>query len=151
MLSLCVSVCLSVCLSVHLYLFSSWSTGLAEKLTGPQLIRKFPAFYRTRRFITAFTRARHLSLSWARSMRFLLSPSHFSKMYFNIVVSSKPWSSERSSFRLSHQDPVCPIRATCLAHLICWPTEWYLVRSTEHRAPCYAGISSWKKANACLF
>ena len=28
-----------------------------EKLTVPQLIKKFPAFYGTRRFITAFIRA----------------------------------------------------------------------------------------------
>jgi len=28
-----------------------------------QLVKKFPAFYGTRRFITAFTSARHLSLS----------------------------------------------------------------------------------------
>jgi len=35
---------------------------LLEKLTGLQLVR-FPTFYGTRRFITAFTRARHLSLS----------------------------------------------------------------------------------------
>jgi hypothetical protein len=34
-----------------------------------QLVNKFPAFYGTRRFITAFTRARHLSLSWARSIQ----------------------------------------------------------------------------------
>jgi hypothetical protein len=30
-----------------------------------QLVKKFPAFYVTRRFITAITSARHLSLSWA--------------------------------------------------------------------------------------
>jgi hypothetical protein len=36
---------------------------LLQKLTVPELVEKFPAFYRTRRFITAFTRARHLSLS----------------------------------------------------------------------------------------
>jgi hypothetical protein len=36
---------------------------LLEKITGLQLVRKFPAFYGTRRFITAFTTARHLSLS----------------------------------------------------------------------------------------
>jgi hypothetical protein len=40
-----------------------WSTVLLEKLTGLQLVQKFPAFYGTRRFITAFTSARHLSLS----------------------------------------------------------------------------------------
>jgi hypothetical protein len=39
--------------------------GLHEKVAGPQLVWKFPAFYRTRRFIIAFTSARHLSVSWA--------------------------------------------------------------------------------------
>ena len=33
-----------------------------------QLVKKFPKFYVTRRFITAFTSARHLSLSWASSI-----------------------------------------------------------------------------------
>ena len=32
-----------------------------------QLVKKFPAFYGTRMFITIFTSARHLSLSWANS------------------------------------------------------------------------------------
>ena len=36
---------------------------LLEKLTGSQLVKKFPEFYATRRFITSFTSARHLSLS----------------------------------------------------------------------------------------
>jgi hypothetical protein len=40
-----------------------WSRVLPEKLTGPQLVKKFHAFYETRRFITAFTTARHLSQS----------------------------------------------------------------------------------------
>jgi hypothetical protein len=40
-----------------------WSRGLLEKLTVSQLVEKFPAFDGTRRFITAFTRARHLFLS----------------------------------------------------------------------------------------
>jgi hypothetical protein len=31
----------------------------------PQLVKKFPASYGTRRFITAFTSARHMCLSWA--------------------------------------------------------------------------------------
>jgi len=34
-----------------------------EQLTGSQLVKKFPAFYGTRRFNTVFTSARHLSLS----------------------------------------------------------------------------------------
>jgi hypothetical protein len=34
-----------------------WSRVLPKKLTGLQLVKKFPTFYRTQRFITAFTRA----------------------------------------------------------------------------------------------
>jgi len=50
------------------YLLIPWRRVLLEKLTGSQLVQKFSAFYGTRRFITAFTRARHLSLSWASSI-----------------------------------------------------------------------------------
>jgi len=61
---------------------------LLEKLTGSQLVKKFPAFYGTWRFITTFTSARHLSLSWASSIQsipphptswrsFLILSSHF--------------------------------------------------------------------------
>ena len=48
------------------FLLTPWSRVLLEKLTDSQLVKKFPAFYGTQRFITAFTSARHLSLSWAR-------------------------------------------------------------------------------------
>jgi len=44
------------------YLLTSWSRVCLEQLTGFQLVKKFSAFYGTRRFITAFTSARHLSL-----------------------------------------------------------------------------------------
>jgi len=46
------------------------SRVLLEKLIGSQLVMKFHARYGTRRFITAFTTARHLYLSWARSIRY---------------------------------------------------------------------------------
>jgi len=42
---------------------------LTEKPTGFQLLKKFPAFYGTWRFITVLTSARHLSLSWATSIQ----------------------------------------------------------------------------------
>jgi len=41
---------------------------LLEKLTDSQLVKKLHAFYRTRKFITAFTSARYLSLTWASSI-----------------------------------------------------------------------------------
>jgi len=45
------------------YLLTPRNTTLPEKLTGSQLVKKFPTFYGTRKFITAFTSVRHLSLS----------------------------------------------------------------------------------------
>ena len=47
------------------YLLTPWCRVLLEKLTGLQLVKKFPTFYGTRKFITALTSVRHLSLSWA--------------------------------------------------------------------------------------
>ena len=46
------------------YLLTPWCRVLLEKLTGLPLVKKFPAFHATRRFITALTSVRHLSLSW---------------------------------------------------------------------------------------
>jgi len=46
-------------------LLTPWCRVLLEKLTGLQLVKKFPAFRGTRRFITTLTSLRHLSLSWA--------------------------------------------------------------------------------------
>jgi len=51
--------------SIVRYLLTPWRRVLLEKLTGLQLIKKFPAFHGTRRFITALKSVRHLSLSWA--------------------------------------------------------------------------------------
>jgi len=51
------------------YLLISWSWTLLEKLTGSQLVKKFHAFYGTWKFITAFTSARHLSLSRNKSLQ----------------------------------------------------------------------------------
>ena len=47
------------------YLLTPWSRVTLEKLTGSQLVKKLPAFYGIRRFITALTSPRHLSLSSA--------------------------------------------------------------------------------------
>ena len=47
------------------YLLTPRCRVLPEKLTSLQLVKKFPAFYGTRRFITAVTSVRHLSLSFA--------------------------------------------------------------------------------------
>jgi hypothetical protein len=46
-------------------LLTPWSRVLLEKLTSLQLVKKFPVFYGTQRFIITFISARHLFLSWA--------------------------------------------------------------------------------------
>ena len=50
---------------VRTYLLTPWCRALLQQLTGLQLVKKSPAFHRTRRFITALTSVRHLSLTWA--------------------------------------------------------------------------------------
>ena len=44
-------------------LLTPWFRVHLEKLTDLGLVKKFPAFYGTPRFITTFTSVRHLSLS----------------------------------------------------------------------------------------
>ena len=53
---------LTYLLTLLTYFITPWSRVLLEKLTGSQLVKKFPAFYGTRKFIAAFTSTRHLSL-----------------------------------------------------------------------------------------
>ena len=54
---------------INTYLLTPFCRVLLEKLTGLQLVKKFPAFHGTRRFITALTSVRHLSLSWANRIQ----------------------------------------------------------------------------------
>ena len=51
--------------TLYTHLLTPWCRVLLEKLTGLQLVKKFPAFHGTRRSITALTTVHHLSLSWA--------------------------------------------------------------------------------------
>jgi hypothetical protein len=48
-----------------------------ERLTGCQLVKKLPTFYGTRRFITALTSARHLSLSWASYLYYMNTVDYY--------------------------------------------------------------------------
>ena len=69
-----------------IYLLTPWSTVLLEKLTGSQLVKKLLAFYGSRKFSTAFTSTRHLSLSWARSIQSM--PLHPTSWRFILILSS---------------------------------------------------------------
>jgi hypothetical protein len=88
-----------------------------------QLVKKFPAFYGNRRFLTALTSARHLSLSWASPIQ--SSHPHSTSWRSILILSSHlrlglPSGLFHSSFptRTLYTTPPSPIRATFPAHLI---------------------------------
>ena len=107
----------------HLYLLTPWCRVLLEKLTGLQLVKKIPAFHGTRRFITALTSVRQLSLSWASPIQsiyphptswisiLILSTHLHLGLPSGLLPSGLP--SKTLYTTLSS-----PIRATCPAHLI---------------------------------
>ena len=70
----------------YLHSLTPCSTVLLEQLTGLQPVKKFPAFYGARRFITALTSARHLSLSWASSIQSI--PPHPTSWTSILILSS---------------------------------------------------------------
>ena len=94
-------------ISLLTYLLTPWSRVLLEKLTGLQLVKKFPAFYGTRRFITAITK-------WPSPVPILsqlnpvhTSTSHLLKIHLNIILPSTPWSLQwYLSLGFPHQNPV---------------------------------------------
>ena len=107
------------------YLLTPKSRVLLEKLTGSQPVKKFPAFYGTRRFITAFTSAGHLSLSWASSIQSIPPTSHFLKII--LILSSHlrlglPNGLFPSGFptKTLYTPLLSPIHATCHTQ---WRTE----------------------------
>jgi hypothetical protein len=117
-----------------------WSRVLPE--TDPQLAKKFPVFNGGRKFITAFKTARHLCLSWARLIQSVPS-SHFSRVLFNSILHLRLG---LSSVLLPSGFPtttlyahLCPTRVTCPPQLSLLDLiiRIYLVRSTQHKAPCY--------------
>ena len=73
-------------IQMYTYLLIPWSRVLLEKLTGLQLVKRFPASYGTRRFTIAFTSARHLSLSWASSIQSI--PPHPTSWRSILILSS---------------------------------------------------------------
>ena len=86
----------------------TWSRVLPEKLPGPRIIKKILAFNGTRRFITSFTNARHLSLFQARSIKSMTLHLTSEKNLFQSGPSTKTL----------YAPLLFPIRATCPAHLI---------------------------------
>ena len=106
----------------YTYLLTSWCRVLLEKLTGLQLVKKFPAFHGTRRFITALTSVRHMSLSWASPIQSIYP--HPTTWRCILILSTHlrlglPSGLFPSGFpsKTLYTSLSSPIRATCPAHL----------------------------------
>ena len=105
------------------YLLTLWCRVLLEKLTGLQLVKKFPAFHGTRRFITALTSVRHLFLSRASPIQSIYP--HPTSWRSILILSTHlrlglPSGLFPSGFpsKTLYTPLSSPIRATCPAHLI---------------------------------
>ena len=113
-----------------LYLLTPWCRVL-ENLTGLQLLKKFPAFHRTRRFITALTSVRHLSLSWASPIQSIYPHPTSCR---SILILSTHLRLGLPSGLLPSGSPTktlytplfSPIRATCPAHFITYLLTYLL-------------------------
>ena len=96
--------------------------GLLHTLLVHELVKTFPAFCGTRRFMIMFKTPCHLPMFWARLIQSNSSNPFFYKLQFNILPSAAMSSKWAVSFNFSHTNRVCvslvPIRAACPAYLI---------------------------------
>ena len=108
---------------IYAYLLTPWCRVLLEKLTGLQLVKKFPAFHGTQMFITSLTSVRHLSLSWASPFQSIYPhPTSWRSVvilliYLRLGLPSGllPSGFPTKTLYTPLSSPIC---ATCPAHLI---------------------------------
>jgi len=105
------------------YLLAPWCRVLLDKLTGLQLVKKFPSFHGTRRFITALTSVRHLSLSCVSPIQSIYA--HPTSCRSILILSTHLRLGLPSGFfpsgfpsKTLYTPLSSLIRATCPAHLI---------------------------------
>ena len=113
-------------LKILTYLPTPWSRVLLENLTGLQLVKKFAACYRTRRFITAFTSARHLFLTWTSSIQYI--PTHPTSWRSILILSSYLRLGLPSGLFLSGFHTKNPVHASPLPHTCYMPRQSHASR-----------------------
>ena len=129
--------------SLLTYLLTSWYRVLLEKLTGLQLVKKFPKFHGTRKFITALTSVHHLSLSWASPIQSIY-PHPTSWRSIQILSThlclGLPSGLFSSGFptKTLYTPLSSPIHAQPIPF---FPPTQYWVRNTNHLASHYASSS----------
>ena len=107
-----------------------WSRVLPEKLTDPQLVKKFPTFMEPEGSLP-------LSLEPATcpytepDQSIPCLPSHFLKNQFNIILPSMPMSSISSFLptKTLYAPLLSPVCVTCPSHS-CWLNIWYWLWSS---------------------
>ena len=120
------------CTVTHSVQHSLWETN---RFSGSQ---EFPAFYRTWRFITAFTSAQHLPLSWARSIQSI--PPHPTSWRFILILFSHLHLHLQSCSFLQVSPPKpcmqlsSPPCATCPGYLILHNLITHIIFGEEHRS-----------------
>ena len=125
------------------YLLTPWCRVLLEKLTGLQLVKKFPAFHGTRKFITALTSFRHLSVSWTSPVH--IPTSLLLEIHPNIIHPSTPWSPQcflpsgfpTKTLYTPSPHPYAPHAHPISFFSILSPAQYWVSR-TDHLAPRYA-------------
>jgi len=128
-------------------LHHQWTRVLLEKMTGSQLVTKFPTFYRTRRFVTACTSARQLSLSRGSSIQSL--PPHSTSLRSILILFSYLCLGLSSVLFTS----VFPIQACINLSspsyvLHAPPISFYSIGSPEQ---CWASITDHKALHCVVF
>ena len=126
------------------YLLTPWCRVLPEKLTCLQLVKKFPAFHGTRRFITALTSVCHLSLPRASPIQSIyLHPTSWrsiiilsTHLHLGLPSGLLPSSFPTKTLYTPSPHPYAP-HAQPISFFLDFITRTILGEEYNHLAPCY--------------
>ena len=112
------------------YLITPWSRVILEKLKTCKPVKKFPAFYGTQRFITAFQSAHHLSVLSQLNPVYAPHPTS-SHLCLGIPSGLFPSGLPTKTLYMPLPSPIC---ATCPTHLILLDFITQTILGEEYRS-----------------